>query len=141
MDTSLDYLAVSAVVLFWKMFAVSMSQGYFRFTSKKFVNPEDAKAFGGLEPASAESPGVLRAQAVWRNDLENIPIFLALGLLYVMLEASPTAAPWYFGVFTASRIIHTISYMMGLQPWRFLAFSTGVACLIGMSTMVLKAAW
>ena len=60
------------------MFSISMVQAIGRLGSDTFVNPEDARFYGKTEPAAEEVPIVRRAQAVWRNDLENIPIFLFL---------------------------------------------------------------
>src|SRR5437868_5873198 len=92
--------ALMTVVLFFKMSAISIVQGLNRQTAKAFVNPEDAKMFGLAAPAEREAPAVDRAARAWRNDLENIPIFLILGLVYVMLGGGSGAATIYFLVFT-----------------------------------------
>jgi glutathione S-transferase len=86
-----------------------------------------------------ELPQVQRAQLAWRNDLESIPIFLSLGIVYVMVDAAPAAAPILFVTFTAARIIHSIVYLVGLQPWRTIAYATGIACMFAMSWNILQA--
>jgi len=50
-----------------------------------------------------EAPIVKRAAMAWRNDLENIPIFLFLGLIYVTLGCSPEGAYIYFTIFIVAR--------------------------------------
>jgi glutathione S-transferase len=78
------------VVLFLKMFALSAYQGFYRLSRGVFVNPENAQVFK-KSAAEEELPQVRRATKAWLNDLENIPIFLGLGLVYVLVGASPKA--------------------------------------------------
>jgi glutathione S-transferase len=137
MSTALYWYAISSVVLFIKMLFVSNYQAYYRLSRRVFVNPEDARVFGTGTAVAAELPQVARAASVWRNDVENIPIFLALGVAYVLVGASEHAAPWYFVGFTVSRIAHTASYLGGLQPWRTVAYIFGVLCLVGMSANII----
>lgn len=138
METPLHWYALSAVLLFAKMLAISLFQGYHRIGKGQFKNPEDA-AFAGRTPIAEELPQVQRAQRAWANDLENIPIFLLLGVAYVLLGASPTAAPWLFGLFVGARVVHTVCYLGGLQPWRSLAYGVGLACTIGLCVHILRA--
>jgi len=82
-------------------------------------------------PAADELPIVKRAAACWRNDLENIPIFLFLGLNYVTLGCWPTGAFVYFTIFAVARVLHTIVYLRGLQPARTICYGVGATiCLI-----------
>ena len=34
-------------------------------------------------------------------------------------------------------VIHTLSYLAGLQPWRFLSFVTGVLATVGMVVQIM----
>ncbi|WP_206060038.1 MAPEG family protein, partial [Escherichia coli] len=34
-----------------------------------------------------------------------------------------------------ARVVHTVAYLMGWQPWRTLAYGVGVVCLFGMGTV------
>lgn len=138
MSEPVYWYAVTAVLLFLKMFAVSAYQGYHRIGKMTFKTPEDA-AFVGKTPASEELPQVQRAARVWLNDLENIPIFLALGVAYVWVEASPAAAGWLFLTFTVARYLHTLFFLCGLQPWRTAAYAVGVLCLFGMCVQIIAA--
>lgn len=136
MDSTLDCLALCSVILFAKMFAISLYQGWHRIGRGKFRNPEDAR-FAGHAPVAEELPEVQRAARAWSNDVENIPVFFALGILYVMTGASTVAAPWLFGIFTVARIAHTVFYLAQLQPWRTLSYGVGILCLFGMSAQIL----
>lgn len=138
METSLDWYAMCAVLLFFKMLGLSLYQGYHRIGKGRYKNPEDA-AFVGKTPVSEELPQVQRAQRAWQNDLENIPVFFALGLIYVLVEAAPAAGPSFFATFTAARCVHSISYLLELQPWRTVAYGVGLICLVGMSAAILQA--
>ena len=138
MDNAEYWYAIVVVLLFFKMFATSAYQGFHRIGKMTFKTPEDA-ALVGREPAREELPQVQRAARVWLNDLENIPIFLALGVAYVWVGASPGAAPWLFLTFTGARYLHTFCYLAGLQPWRTVAFIIGVACMWLMSLLILIA--
>ena len=137
MDTPLDWFALCCVLLFAKMFAISLVQGWHRIGRRRFVNPEDA-GFVGAVPAAQELEAVERAARAWRNDLENITPFFALGVVYVMTGAAPTAAPALFMSFTAARIAHTVCYLCHWQPWRTLAYAAGIVCLFGMCVNILR---
>lgn len=132
METSLYWYSLCVVALFLKMFALSAYQGFHRIGRRTFVNPEDAEVFN-KPPASEELPQVQRAAKAWLNDLENIPIFLGLGTVYVLTGASPMAAAWLFSTFTIVRILYTLVYLLGLQPWRTITYAVGILCLLGMS--------
>ncbi|GGY61904.1 MAPEG family protein [Marinobacter zhanjiangensis] len=138
MDEAVYWYAVASVLLFLKMFATSAYQGFHRITKLTFKSPEDA-AFVGREPAREELPQVQRAAKAWLNDLENIPIFLGLGVAYVLVGASQGLAPWLFLVFTAARYLHTVFYLCALQPWRTVAFAVGVVCMAVMSIQIVAA--
>src|SRR5271156_6011433 len=115
--TEYGFYALITVILFFKMLAISVVQGRARTSSKTYPNPEDARFFGAPAPAADELPIVKRAAAAWRNDLENIPIFLFLAMIYVTLGCWPEGPYIYFTIFVVARILHTIVYLRGLQPW------------------------
>ena len=135
MSSALQAYALCVVVLFLKMFLVSCYQGYHRLRFVAFTNPEDAAVFRRIAQA-AERPQVIRAAKVWANDLENIPLFFALGGLAVALEAATLPVLWLSVVFTVARILHTLAYLRGLQPWRTLFYGIGVICLLGFCSLI-----
>lgn len=136
--TEYQFYALITVILFFKMFAISAVQAFARVSTKTFVTPEDARFFGA-PIAPDELPVVKRAAMAWRNDLENIPIFLFLAMIYVRLGSSPGGAYLYFSVFTAARILHTVAYLNSLQPWRTIFFSLGVFVCFALSIQILIA--
>jgi uncharacterized MAPEG superfamily protein len=121
--------ALTTIVLAVKMTLIGVVQGRARTSAGVFLNPEDAKMFGGKE-VPEEPEMVQRASRAWRNDLENIPIFLILAWIYVAAGLSAGAFVIYCLVFMAARIIHTICYINSLQPWRTAAFTVGAAVML-----------
>jgi glutathione S-transferase len=135
--TEYQFYAFTAVILFFKMFAISIVQGIGRINAKQFVTAEDARFFAHEPPAPDEAPIVKRAQMAWRNDLENIPIFLFLGLIYVTLGCWPGGAFIYFTIFIVARILHTVAYLNGMQPWRTIFFTIGMVVCVSLSIQIL----
>ena len=128
--------ALTAVVLMFKMFAVSIVQGRGRAGAKVFTVPEDAKLFGGKLEAQ-EAPSVERASNCWRNDLENIPMFLIIAGIYVMAGLSQQAFAYYCGIFMAMRILHTFFYINAVQPWRTVVYTIGTFAMFAMAIHLL----
>jgi uncharacterized MAPEG superfamily protein len=123
--------AITAIVLALKMAVISIVQGRARVNAGVFTNPEDVKAFGGQQ-ASAEVPMVERASKAWRNDLENIPIFLILAWVYVYAGLAPFAFVIYCIIFMIARVSHTICYLNAIQPGRTIAFTVGALTMLAM---------
>jgi glutathione S-transferase len=124
------------------MAAISTVQGLARTRAKKFLNPEDARALGG-ETVVEEVEMVLRGGRAWRNDLENIPIFLILAWIYVAAGLSTTPFIIYCAVFVIARIFHTICYLNAVQPLRTISFVIGslaaLALIINLFTRLVLA--
>ena len=123
--------AITTIVLALKMSAIAVVQGRARTAAGVFVNPEDAKSFGGAQ-APQEVEMVQRASRAWRNDLENVPIFLILAWIYVAAGLSTTAFAIYCVVFMVARIVHTVCYINAIQPWRTAAFTIGAATTLAL---------
>jgi glutathione S-transferase len=123
--------ALTAIVLALKMASIAIVQGRARTGAGHFLNPEDAAAFGGTAVVQ-EPEMVQRASRAWRNDLENIPIFLILAWIYVAAGLSPTAFTIYCVVFMVARIAHTICYINAIQPWRTVAFVAGAIAMVAL---------
>jgi uncharacterized MAPEG superfamily protein len=128
------YWLISLIVLFFKMWANGLIQGIYRARSDTFDWPEDTRTFGRGSGSTARLPeGFDRATRCWRNDLENIPIYLFLGLGFVLSGGLPFWAALYFTTFTVARIAHTIFYMAGLQPWRTIAYTIGLLVCVALA--------
>lgn len=82
--------------------------------SSGWATPEDLQAGlinrkpnpGQLEPNSY----VERSRRMHRNDLENIPAFLACGLIFVAAGPSQMLASILMYGFVAARLAHTLAY-------------------------------
>jgi len=124
---------ITAIVLCLNILGLWGYSGGVRVGTKTAINPEDirtvAKDAALLESDPPEVARVLRAH---RNATDNIVPFLILGYLYVQIGASSTMAMGIFGVFTAMRLLHTFSYLKGVQPWRTISFALG-----GVTTLVM----
>ncbi len=123
--------AITTIVLALKMAAIAIAQGRARAGTKLFLNPVDATSFGG-EQSSREAPAVERGARAFRNDLENIPMFLILAWIYVAAGLSTTAFAIYCVVFMAARIVHTICYLNSMQPWRTIAYTVGALAMLAL---------
>lgn len=80
-----------------------------------FRSPEDLRKTPlnpKPDPAQlATNEGVERIRRIQLNDLENVPFFLAAGLLFVFTEPSPWLARWLFYGYVATRFAHFAAYL------------------------------
>lgn len=127
--------ALCAAVLALNLMVLSGMVGGARMRTKSFTNPEDAKDKTVKIP-DVEHPDVARVNRAHRNALENVPIFWAIGFIFVLAGATALEAKAYFITFTAARIIHSIVHVKGIQPWRSIAYGIGSLCLAGMIVQI-----
>lgn len=128
--------ALTTSALFMKLFAVAAVQGYYRLSSRTFVNPEDAAFFGKTAPAEQEHPMVMRASNTLRNDLENIPIFLFLLLGAIQLQVAWWPLVGACVLFVISRIGHTLCYLWPRQPLRNRMYLLGQLTMIALIVLM-----
>ncbi|TFY89143.1 MAPEG family protein [Pseudomonas kairouanensis] len=140
MNDVLSVYAACVLVLCLKMLAISCYQGFFRIRAKAFTHREDA-AFFNRAARAEELPQVVRAAKAWANDLENIPLFFVLGGLCVVMQGDSATTVWLFAVFTLARVVHTVTYLMRWQPWRTVAYGTGVIGLLGLGATLAYRLW
>ena len=130
--------AICVAILVIKMIFSAGYTGTMRNKAKGYVNAEDAKLSGsGAAAASDEKPEVAHALRIQRNDLENIPLFFAVGLVYVLSGASAFGAAAYCWTFTLSRIAHTVAYTRQMQPARAICWIIGLLANVGMAVNVI----
>ncbi|KAJ8039521.1 Microsomal glutathione S-transferase 1 [Holothuria leucospilota] len=142
------YLTYAVLVVF-KMMFLSFYTATIRISSKlilqSFANKEDFGP-GYPEDKAAEkiakgNPKIDRIRRCHLNDLENIPAFLIVGLLYVAINPSLYTATMHYRIFAAARYFHCVAYLLPLpQPSRALAFGTGATVTISMGVQILRAA-
>src|SRR5579864_2323388 len=130
--------AVTALVLSLNLIVLWAMSGGVRAGTKTALNAEDAGMFKvsvvELDPAPVAR--VLRAH---RNAEANIYPFLILGLIYVLAGGPYLPAVTIFTVFTLARILHSIFYVRGGQPWRTISFTVGgIATLALMIALVVR---
>lgn len=122
---ALPAFAMALAALFLKTTLTSTLQVLARFRSRRFMLPEDA-ALVGVRPQSAESAFVQRCAGVWRNDVENLPLFLTLALTFVLLGGDAKSAQLLFAAYVVLRYAHTVIYLRGVQPWRAVCYLAGM---------------
>ena len=132
-DAAFRTYALCSAILAIKMLLAANYTTFQRFRTRIFLSEEDARTLGG---EVGEHPAVTRATNVHRNDLENIPVFWAVGLIFVVDGASPAAAAAWCWTFTASRLAHWAMYLAGLQPWRAIAYTVGYLATLGMAVQI-----
>ena len=127
-----------------------MGQGWvtvFRMikTDAGLLNPEDLQpgpANRNPRPEQLErNDYVDRSRRIQRNDLENIPAFLACGLIFVAADPSAVLANIVLFGFVIARLAHTIAYTTGQRhEVRATLFSIGSIAVIFMALYALAAA-
>ena len=133
------WFVVGACYLNFKMLANSFVQGYGRFKYKSFKYREDEMFFRTDLPEGGSQPELLtRADACWRNDLENIPGFLVAALCGLFCGIPVEVYRALIILFCAGRTVQTVSLILALQPWRFIGFLAGQICTMAMFAWSMK---
>lgn len=114
-------------------------------TDAGLLNPEDLRATvanRNPRPEQLElNPDVERSRRMQRNDLENIPAFLAIGLTFVTVEPPFGLAALLFAIFVLARLAHTFAYATAQNhEVRATFFSAGSLVVILMALWVLVVA-
>uniref|UniRef100_A0A8C4ZIY0 Microsomal glutathione S-transferase 1 n=1 Tax=Gadus morhua TaxID=8049 RepID=A0A8C4ZIY0_GADMO len=109
-------------------------------TSEAFSNEEDVRGKSEEQKKRLlrNHPDVDRVRRCHQNDLENVVPFVLVGLLYSLTGPDAATAITYFRVFAASRLCHTVAYVLPLpQPSRALSWLTGLVVTCCMAYRVL----
>lgn len=130
--------AIVAVALALQSIALAFGTAAVRTKRKQIVNPEDAAVVKGGKVEAVDHPDVQRVKRAHQNLLENIVPFYAVGLLYALTNPSALGAQAYCYTFLGTRLLHSVFYLWGRQPFRTLAFVVGVLALLGMCVHVLR---
>jgi len=112
-----------------------------RGKTKTTPNTEDAGTVSkGAQIVAADPPEVARVLRAFNNLAANALPFLVLGLLYVLLGATPTMAWILFGGYAGIRVLYTFAYIGGKQPWRTLTFVVAQLLTLALLVQVVRAA-
>jgi prostaglandin-E synthase 1 len=115
------YVLCAAALAFNPLILAGMTGGS-RGKFKSPATPEDAKP-GGDPYRDDVAPEVARLIRAHRNALENIPLALIAGLVYVLVGASPTMVLVLMGINMVFRWLHSVFYLKAIQPWRTATFA------------------
>lgn len=129
--------ALTAAFLAVHLVLLALWTGFVRARSGRFANPEDKGIVKG-ELAAEDHPDVLRVKRAHVNALENAVPFFVVGALYVATGGTKLGAEAYCGTFLAVRVLHSLFYLWGKQPFRTMSFALGVLCIFGMAVHVIR---
>jgi glutathione S-transferase len=125
------YYVIAAVILAFNPLVLSGITGGFRGKYKSPVTPEDAK-LSGNPYREVPAPEVLRASSAHRNAVENVPLALISGLVYVLAGAPATMVAAFMGAIALFRWLHSVFYLTSVQPWRTASYAVAALALTGM---------
>ena len=137
---------IAAAIMILKIMGQGWMTVYRMLKSESgLVSPEDIQA--GLinrnpRPGQLElNDYVERSRRMHRNDLENIPAFLACGLLFVVVGPSYFLANILMYGFVVARLVHTLAYATKQShEIRATLYTIGSTAVIIMALYVLAAA-
>ncbi|KAJ7361827.1 Microsomal glutathione S-transferase 1 [Desmophyllum pertusum] len=123
-------------ILMLKTWAMSFFTARHRIQNKALPSPEDYGAKNKDRPVRLNDD-VERVRRAHHNDLENIPIFMIVALLYMFSNLPVMRCLWCLRVFTAARILHTVAYLNAFSHPRGLGFGVGALCtaILGVSVL------
>jgi prostaglandin-E synthase 1 len=123
--------AISCLILCVNLLFLWAYSGTARARTKTAMNEEDATRFGA-SLTEIDPPRVARVLRAHDNAQASIYPFLFLGLVFVLAGGTAAAAMVIFGIFTGARLLRSIFYLAGNQPWRTIFFTVG-----GLATIAL----
>jgi prostaglandin-E synthase 1 len=137
LDDNVRTLVLVNVLLVFKLISSGNITSSLRLSRKVFANPEDYAA-RHVAPSTAADAQVERSRRAHQNDLENILPFMPLSMMYALTSPSHTLFASLSWAFLGARVLYTIAYFRGLQPWRSIAFGVGMLIMlaIGVSCLV-----
>lgn len=135
--------AIAAALMIAKMMGMSWLT-VLRMTRVKagFRNPEDERKTPLNPNPSAGQYGpneyVDRIRRIHMNDIENVPLFLAAGLLFVLTGPPPVLAAALFYGYVVTRLLHFAAYLTAqTHDVRALFWTLGSLIVLGMTAATL----
>ncbi|NUP11915.1 MAG: MAPEG family protein [Polyangiaceae bacterium] len=115
--------AVSTLLLGLNLIGLANATALTRAQASEVINPEDQprdkKAAVVYEEGNEKTARYRRAH---RNALENTPIFITTALVLTLMGTSATVGALLFYPYAAFRILHSVCYVRGIQPFRTIFF-------------------
>jgi len=138
-DPVLVAYTLTVVVNTLNMTALWLLSGVARGGTRTTLNPEDAQTvLRGAAVVEAEPAPVARVLRAHRNTFDNTIPFLLLAFVFATMRPSALEAQILFGTFTAARLVFSVAYLKGLQPWRSISFAVGVLVTLALVVEVLR---
>jgi len=134
-QSPLQLFMLCTAILTLKMILTGSAIGALRVVKSVFISPEDYALVG--KTAAAPDGQIERLRRAHQNDLENILPFFAVSFLYTLTGPTYRVAWWLLWTFTTARILHTICYAFGLQPWRTVVYEIANVTLIATTVLLL----
>jgi len=126
-------------ILMLKTWAMSFLTARHRIKNKVLPSPEDYGRKYKDKPMIYHAD-VERVRRAHLNDMENIPTFLIVVLLYSFSGLPAIRVIWCLRIFTTARILHTIFYLNAIFLPRAVSFLFGAGCTVFLAGNVLYAA-
>jgi uncharacterized MAPEG superfamily protein len=131
------------VVLVLNLIGLANATALTRAKASEVINPEDQKLNKEAKVVFEDGNDITaRYRRAHRNALENTPMFMVTALVLTLQGTSATMGAALFGGYAVLRILHSICYVKGIQPFRTISFALGaviqvvVAGLIGYGAFV-----
>ncbi|MEQ1507071.1 MAG: MAPEG family protein [Myxococcota bacterium] len=128
LDSNPVFLAyvVSAAILGANLLVLANNTALSRARHQQVVNPEDTRLNAAAEVVfEGGNEATARYRRAHRNALENIPLFLITGMLLPLVGTPAPLAISLYAVFVVARLVHSVTYLLQLQPWRTASFVIG----------------
>jgi len=114
---------ISVLLLGANLVGLANATAITRGQASEVVNPED-KALNKEATVVYEGGNdrTARYRRAHRNALENTPVFMTTALVLTLMGVSGTVAAVLFCGYAALRILHSVCYVKGIQPFRTISF-------------------
>ena len=130
--------AASVVILGLNLVGLANATALTRNKAGEVINPEDMKL---NQKASVVYDGgndrTARYRRAHRNALENTPVFMITAFVLTLMGLSATLGAALFYPYAGLRILHSVFYVKGVQPFRTISFA--LALLIQVAVLGLIA--
>lgn len=128
--------AVSVIALGLNLVGLANATALTRARANEVINPEDQKLNQKASVVYEEgNERTARYRRAHRNALENTPLFMITALVLTLMGGSATLGAVLFYPYAALRILHSVSYVKQLQPFRTITFAT--AALIQVAVLAI----